>query len=56
MIYYAEVAFDLPIEEDTFTYEIPPNVQIGVRVLVKLRNREEEGIIVSIHQNEPNYK
>lgn len=56
MIYYAEVAFDLPIEEDTFTYEVPPNTQIGVRVLAKLRNREEEGIIVSIHQNEPSYK
>ncbi|EQA61597.1 replication restart helicase PriA [Leptospira alexanderi] len=56
MIYYAEVAFDLPIEEDTFTYEVLPNTQVGVRVLVKLRNREEEGIIVSIHQNEPNYK
>ncbi|WP_078129169.1 replication restart helicase PriA [Leptospira alexanderi] len=56
MIYYAEVAFDLPIEEDTFTYEVLPNTPVGVRVLVKLRNREEEGIIVSIHQNEPNYK
>ncbi|AXR69095.1 replication restart helicase PriA [Leptospira mayottensis] len=56
MIYYAEVAFDLPVEEDTFTYEVPPNTQVGVRVLAKLRNREEEGIIISIHQNEPNYK
>lgn len=56
MIYYAEVAFDLPVEEDTFTYEVPPNTQVGVRVLAKLRNKEEEGIIISIHQNEPNYK
>ncbi|EKO35629.1 primosomal protein N' [Leptospira santarosai str. CBC379] len=56
MIYYAEVAFDLPVEEDTFTYEVLPDTPIGVRVLAKLRNREEEGIIVSIHQNEPNYK
>ncbi|PJZ51659.1 replication restart helicase PriA [Leptospira adleri] len=56
MIYYAEVAFDLPIEEDTFTYEVPPGTKVGVRVHAKLRSREEEGIIVSVHQNEPDYK
>ncbi|TGK35041.1 primosomal protein N' [Leptospira gomenensis] len=55
MILYAEVAFDLPLEEDTFTYEVPEDTQPGVRVLAKLRNRDEEGIVVSVHHNEPAY-
>lgn len=56
MIQYAEVAFDLPILEDSFTYEVPPGTQVGVRVEAKLRGRKEEGIILSLHHNEPNYE
>ncbi|TGK18930.1 primosomal protein N' [Leptospira fluminis] len=55
MIRYAEIAFDLPILEDTFTYEVEPNTQVGVRVLAQLRGRKEEGIVISTHSNEPNY-
>lgn len=56
MILYAEVAFDLPILDDSFTYEVPPETPVGVRVEAKLRGRTEEGIILSVHHNEPNYE
>ncbi|EPG75777.1 primosomal protein N' [Leptospira fainei serovar Hurstbridge str. BUT 6] len=56
MIRYAEIAFDLPIQEDTFTYEVPPETPIGVRVRARLRGRKEEGIVMSVHSNEPSYK
>ncbi|TGJ99117.1 primosomal protein N' [Leptospira semungkisensis] len=56
MIQYAEVAFDLPLLEDTFTYEVPSGTPIGVRVEAKLRGRKEEGIILSLHHNEPSYQ
>lgn len=55
MIQYAELAFDLPILEDTFTYEVPSGTQIGMRVEAKLRGRKEEGIVLSLHHNEPSY-
>ncbi|TGM98887.1 replication restart helicase PriA [Leptospira dzoumogneensis] len=56
MIQYAELAFDLPILEDTFTYEVPPGTQVGMRVEAKLRGRKEEGIVLSLHHNEPSYE
>ncbi|TGK04247.1 primosomal protein N' [Leptospira langatensis] len=56
MIQFAEVAFDLPLLEDTFTYEVPAGTPVGVRVEAKLRGRKEEGIILSLHHNEPSYQ
>ncbi|PJZ69536.1 primosomal protein N' [Leptospira perolatii] len=56
MIRYGEIALDLPLLEDTFTYEVPPETQVGVRVKVSLRGRKEEGIVLSVHSNEPTYE
>ena len=57
MISYAEVCLNVPIfENDTFTYQIIKPVQIGMRVLVEFNSRVEEGIVLKIHFNEPNYK
>ena len=59
MIQYAEVCLNVPIlDQDTFTYEIEKNVEIGMRVLVDFhfRSKEEEGIVLEKHYNEPTYE
>jgi primosomal protein N' (replication factor Y) (superfamily II helicase) len=59
LIRYADVALNLPFRsEETLTYEIPldwKNLQVGCRVEVPLRNRKEEGVVMKIHFNMPNY-
>ncbi|MCB1140706.1 MAG: primosomal protein N' [Leptospiraceae bacterium] len=59
MIQYADIALNLPFRsEETLTYEIPPtmkNLQVGCRVEVPLRKRKEEGVVLGMHYNMPNY-
>lgn len=56
---YAEVAFRLPLR-GTFTYSVPEdlgeNVLPGMRVKTIFNHREEEGIILSLHQSQPEYR
>ncbi|TGM38925.1 primosomal protein N' [Leptospira biflexa] len=59
MIQYAEVALNLSWESKTLTYEIPNSItalQPGVRVLVPLNGKEWDGVVIQIHNNEPNYE
>lgn len=55
MFYIAEIAFPYPIPEN-FVYLIPEElkdkIQVGSRVLVNLKNREEEGIVIQIFHTE----
>ncbi|MCP5497187.1 MAG: primosomal protein N' [Leptospiraceae bacterium] len=58
MFRYAEIAFNLPFEKDSLTYEIPmemKNLEIGMRVEVPLRNKKTEGVVFEIHQSIPEY-
>ncbi|MCB1178119.1 MAG: DEAD/DEAH box helicase family protein, partial [Leptospiraceae bacterium] len=58
MIQYVEVALNIPFKNlETLTYEIPPDfsVEIGCRVEVLLNKKKEEGVVLEIHRNMPNY-
>ena len=55
---FAEVALRLPLRR-TFTYSIPDSLADlapGWPVLVDLRGRREEGLVVSLHSNAPDFK
>lgn len=60
MIRYAEVALNIPFRNlETLTYEIPAKMNtlaLGCRVEILLNNRKEEGVVLEIHNNMPNYK
>lgn len=58
MIRYADIALNIPLAEPSLTYQIPESMKsldIGMRVEVDLRNRKEEGVVLSIHSLMPNY-
>ncbi|MCR9144532.1 MAG: primosomal protein N' [bacterium] len=56
---FADVAVRLPLTE-LFTYRVPPEfadqIEAGRRVLVSLRNVEEEGLVVRLHRNPPDFE
>lgn len=52
---YAEVAVRVPVRS-AFTYRINTEIQPGQRVLVPFRNQTEEGIVISLHRNTPEYE
>lgn len=54
---YAEVLVEIFLEDKTFTYEIPNdiNVYVGSLVKVPFQNRYLEGFVMAIHNNKPNY-
>jgi primosomal protein N' (replication factor Y) (superfamily II helicase) len=49
---YADVAVCLPLSR-TFVYELNGPVEIGSRVVVPFRNREEDGFIVALRKDVP---
>ena len=53
---YADILFNLPLKQ-SYTYHIPeefiPSLQPGMRVELLFRNREEIGIVESIHRHPP---
>jgi primosomal protein N' (replication factor Y) len=58
MIQYAEVALNLSWNQNTLTYQYPDgvsNINAGVRVSVDLNGNEIEGVVLSSHNNQPNY-
>ena len=56
---YADIVLRLPLRQ-TFTYLIPPELSetaaVGMRVKVSFRNRQEEGVIMAIHRQTPEYE
>ncbi len=56
---HCEVALRLPLDR-TFSYLVPPDlipaIAVGKRVRVMFNRRREEGIVVEIHNREPEYE
>ena len=56
---YAEILFQQKIgQQDTLTYQIPENlaVKIGQAVKVKIRNRDNYGLVFQIHDQKPAFR
>ncbi|MDZ4726709.1 MAG: primosomal protein N' [Leptospira sp.] len=59
MIQYAEVSLNLSWNQSTLTYQYPDSItkiEPGIRVLVELNGKSFEGVVISSHHNEPNYR